>query len=331
MDSILIVGMGSIGRRHARVCKAAGVSRIACADLRQDRLDQAAQEIGLTELYTDYNEALAKNKFDAVFVTLPTAYHAPVMKAAALAGCHLFIEKPVAHDQTGLDEVAQIVKEKGLLAYTAYCYRFAPSVVRMKEIVDSGRLGRVLSARLKISTYLPDWHPWEDYRHFYMAHLDQGGGARLDESHGIDLLRWLFGDVKSVFALVDKVSDLEIHSDDLTVMLLRFNSGVVAEAHFDLLGRTPRIDAELIGSEGTLLWDRISGKVDVYDAATKEWTHEDLGAASFVTCYDRQAEHFIECVRTGKQPLISMEDGRKTLDVLVAALKSSDTGTVVTL
>jgi predicted dehydrogenase len=323
--------MGSIGRRHARVFKAAGINDIAGADLRQDRLEQARNEIGLSELDTDFRSMLAKKRYDAVLVTLPSAFHTPVALAAAEAGSHLFIEKPVSDRQDGLDDVQRIASERNLLVYTAYCYRFAPSSERMKEVLDSGKLGRILCARLKISTYLPDWHPWEDYRKFYMAHLDQGGGARLDESHGIDLLRWMFDDVKSVYALVDKVSDLEINADDLTSMILRFNNGVVGEAHFDLLGRTPRIDAEIIGSEGTLVWDRIQSRVEVYDAKTKKWTIEDFGRDSFVTCYDRQAEHFLNCLRTGATPRTTLADGRKTLDVLIAALKSSQTGQVVTL
>lgn len=331
MDSILIVGMGSIGRRHARVFKAAGVSHIGGVDLRHDRIDQARLELGLDDLGTNYESMLTARDYDAVLITLPTAFHTPIALTAAKAGKHLFIEKPVAATQEGLDEVEAAIRARNIVDYTAYCYRFAPSTVRMKEIVDSGRIGRVLSARMKISTYLPDWHPWEDYRSFYMARLDQGGGARLDESHGIDLLRWLFGDVSSVFALVGQVSELEIQADDLTVMVLRHENGVVSEAHFDLLGRTPRVDAELIGSEGTLLWDRISGKIDIYDAATKQWTHEDFGKDSFVTCYDRQAEHFIECVKAGKQTLIPLSDGRKTLAVLEAALVSSNEGRLVRL
>ena len=331
MHSILIVGLGSIGRRHARVFKAAGIEKIAGADPRADRLAQAKDEIGLTDLGTDYREMLSKQSYDAVLVTLPTAYHTPVARATVEAGCQLFVEKPVAATNEGLDVVASLIEDKGLIAYTAYCYRFAPSAVRMKKIVDSGRLGRVLCARLKISTFLPDWHPWEDYRSFYMANLEQGGGARLDESHGIDLLRWMFGDVASVYAVVDKISDLEINADDLTSMILRFKNGIVGEAHFDLLGRAPRADAELIGSEGTLLWDRISGKIEIYDAATKAWDHEDFGPDSFVTCYDRQAEHFIECVRVGSVPRTTFADGRETLRVLEAALESSDSGQVVTL
>ena len=330
MHSILIVGIGSIGRRHARLFKSAGIE-VAAADVMQDRLDQAHREIGLVDTGTNYRAMLAKRHYDAVLVTVPGALHTPVAQAAADAGSHLFIEKPVSDRQDGLDQLQRTVTERRLTAYAAYCYRFAPASERMKEVVDSGKLGRVLCVRLQISSYMPDWHPYEDYRNYYVSKLALGGGARLDASHGVDLLRWMFGDVKSVYALVDKISDLEMDADDYTAMVMRFKNGIVVEAHMDMLGRSPRIDAEVVGSEGTLLWDRISGKVEFYEAATRKWSIDDFGPDSFVTCYERQVQHFINCVRTGREPRTTLSDSRRTLDVLIAALKSSQTGQVVTV
>jgi len=331
MHSVLIVGMGSIGRRHARVMKAAGVEVIAGADLRQDRLDQAKQEIGLEILARDYKELLAKHKFDAVIVTTPTAFHTPIAIAAAEKGCHLMIEKPVADRHDGLDQLAATLKTTGTRCLIAYCYRFIPSANRLRELVAQGAIGRILSVRLEISSYLPDWHPWEDYRHFYMAKLAEGGGARLDESHGVDFLRWFFGDVESVFSRVDKISDLEIDADDYAFMLLKFRNGVVAEAHFDLLGRKPRVGVEFIGSEGTILWDRISGQIDIYKAQTKEWVSETFPSNDMVSAYDHQTAHFIDVVSNGTDARIPLEDGVKTLDVLIAALESSNTGRLIKL
>ncbi len=331
MKSALIVGLGSIGRRHGRVLKAAGIEDIAGVDLREDRRAQAQAELGLKTLSGDLKETLAKRRYDAVYVTTPTAFHTPVAIAAAEAGSHILIEKPVASDQTDLDKLAKIVEAKKVACYVAYCYRFVPSVERVKQIVDSGQLGRIHSARLEISTYLPDWHPWEDYRSFYMAKQNEGGGALLDESHGIDLLRWLFGDIASVFAQVEKISDLEISSDDIAVLLMRFKSGMMCEAHFDLLGRKPRVNMELIGSKATLLWDRIDPEVRIYDPVRRGWTIETFPPDDFVTSYDRQAAHFIECVGGKATPRISLDDGRKTLDVILAAQKSGASGTLVKL
>ena len=328
MRNVCIVGLGSIGRRHVNVLKRQGVKNVIGVDLRDDRREQAKNETDIDEVFDDFSNVFLKNKVDTVFVTLPTAFHTDVLKIAVEHECNLFIEKPVAHVSDYLDELGKEIIEKKLCTHVAYCYRFAPSVKRVKEILDSGVIGKIWSVRLEISNYLPDWHPWEDYRDFYMAKIEQGGGARLDESHGIDLLRWMFGEIDTVYSYVDTVSDLEISSDDLALMILKFRSGVTAEAHFDLLGRTPRIGMELIGSDGTLLWDRVSGKIEIFDAGTKGWTVEDFGADDFVKAYDLQAEYVIDCFRKNKSSSCDFQDGLKTLRVLEAALLSSNSGSV---
>lgn len=331
MKNVCIVGLGSIGRRHIGVLKRLGVEHVVGVDLRQDRIAQANAETAVDVTSPDFTAVLNKENIDTVFVTLPTAYHTPVIKEAVNARCNLFIEKPVAATSDELDEILDQIRELGINSHVAYCYRYAPSVQRMHEIVRSGKLGKILSARLEISTYLPDWHPWEDYRDFYMSKIDQGGGARLDESHGIDLLRWMFGEVKSVSAMVGTVSELDITSDDLTIMHLKFKSGLVAEAHFDLLGRSPRIGLELIGANGTLLWDRISGKIEVFEPNSKEWSIEDFGTDDFVKSYDLQAKDVIERFRKNESSDCDFEDGLKTLKILEASLESSNSGRLINL
>lgn len=331
MTKLLVIGCGSIGRRHMRVFREAGVSFLAGVDTREDRIEQARSEIGLDGWALDHRSALESGDYDAVVIATPPHLHTPIALDAARAGCHLFIEKPLAMDQSGLDELLGVVRERDIVGYTAYCYRFIPSAGRLRELVQSGRIGRTLTARLEISSFLPDWHPWEDYRGFYMAKKEQGGGALLDESHGIDLLRWILGDVASVSAFVGNVSDLEITSDDLAVLLLRFRSGVVVEAHFDLLGRTPRVGAEFIGSEGTILWDRIDPTLSIFDAKTGEWQKETFPPDDTVCSYGRQAEHFLECIQKGSEPRTTLEDGRATLRVLLAGFESAERGTRVEL
>lgn len=328
MTKILVIGCGSIGRRHMRVFRELGVDFIGAADPRQDRLDQAAAEIGPDALALDHKAALAGGGYDMAVIAAPTHLHTPLAMDAARAGCHLFIEKPVAMDEAGLADLAVLCAGKSLITYTAYCYRFIPSVERLRAILGEGVIGKPLAARLHTSSYLPDWHPWEDYRDFYMARKDQGGGALLDESHGIDLLRWLFGEVAEVGAMVCNVSDLEISSDDLSMLQLRFESGLAAQAHFDLLGRTPRIGLEVIGAEGTLLWDRIDPSIRVFSAATGEWTEESFDKDDTVQSYPRQAKAFLECLKGGQATRNDLAEGRRTLAVLRAAFDSSQSGMV---
>ncbi len=331
MKSLLVVGCGSIGRRHMKVFRELGVEFIGGADHREDRVNQALDEAGANAVAQDHRQALADHAYDAVVVATPPHLHTSIALDAAAAGCHLFIEKPLATDDQGLDELEATCRSRSLVAYTAYCYRFIPSVERLRQLLDSSAIGRPLCARLHISSYLPDWHPWEDYREFYMASKAQGGGALFDESHGIDLLRWLFGQVRDVSAFVGNVSDLEISSDDLSVVQLRFANGLVAQGHFDLLGRTPRIGLEVTGSEGTILWDRIDPKISVYKAGEGAWATESFPANDTVQSYGRQAQHFLNCISSGANPRTPLNDGRQTLSVLTAAAESSASGRVITV
>jgi predicted dehydrogenase len=314
-----------VGRRHIGNFIAAGVPYVAAADLSQDRLE-LAKEQGCSATYLDYNEALNNGNFDAVLISVPPHLHMQIAISAAEKGCHIFLEKPLAASLERTDELKDLCRKKDLLCFVGYCYRFIPSVVKMRGLIKERAIGDVLAARLVISNYLPDWHPWEDYRSFYMAKKEQGGGALLDESHGIDLLRWLLGEVKSVHAIVDKISELDITSDDIAALLIRFQSGVVAQAQFDLLGRVPRIQLELTGSEGTILWDRIDHGLRVFTSAKMEWEEFPYTTDDLLSMYTNEVAHFIECVDQKKQPLIDLHDSQATMRVLLAAMESSSSG-----
>ena len=114
-------------------------------------------------------------------------------------------------------------------------------------------------------------------------------------------------------------------------MLIEFKNKIIAEAHFDLLGRSPRVGIEAIGSEGTVLWDRISGKIELYDAKTKSWDVENFGPDDFVKSYDFQIENVIDCFARNQSTACDLQDGIQTLRVLEAALESSQKQRLITL
>ena len=206
MKKILIVGLGSIGRRHTENFSKFFDS-IDIVDINEDRIKQAESEYKINKSYSDYNNALEKNPYDAVAITTPPHMHLPIAKSASLSGAHLFIEKPIGMNIEGWNEINKICIDKKLSAYVAYCHRHINFTKKLKEKIDNGLIGRPIHANMRWGSYLPDWHPWEDYKSFYMAKKEQGGGALLDESHGIDLVRYVLGDVRQVFAIIDTISD----------------------------------------------------------------------------------------------------------------------------
>jgi predicted dehydrogenase len=296
---ILIVGVGSIGKRHLGILMDMGMKDIVVCDNQKTRLEEVQNVYPELRGSEDYAETI-KEGFNVVFICTPPHLHTDIMAKAVDKGCHVFCEKPLAMELKGFDEIERKAGEKDLVIMVGYVYRFCKPIQKIKEILDSKILGKIYSARTIISLYLPDWHPWEDYRDFFLSHKDLGGGALLEESHATDYIKWMMGDVKSVFCINKKLSDLEMDAEDMTIINLEFEN-------------------ESIGA----------GLVRLFAAARGEWEEFEL---SFTPdAYIEQLNHFFECIKNRKEPIIPLSDGIETLRICVAAFKSAQERRVVDL
>ena len=124
----------------------------------------------------------------------------------------------------------------------------------VKDLLKKNVIGKVLHVRGEFSEYLPDWHPYEDYRSFYMAEKKQGGGSILDQSHIMDLVHYLLGGFESVYALNGNLSNLEVNSDDYSDLLVKLKCGVVASIHTDMFGRDHKKEMEIKGEQGNIFF-----------------------------------------------------------------------------
>lgn len=321
---ILVVGCGSIGRRHLSNLRQLGVERLSACDIQADRLEQVRLEIGDVETFSDLGAALAARPTASIICPI-TAYHIPLARQALEAGCHLMIEKPLSHSREGVDELLEMAERQGRVVMVAYSMRFHPGLRQVKAVLDAGRLGKIYSVRASCGQYLPDWHPWEDYRKFYMSKRALGGGAILDISHEIDYLTWFFGDVARVACMYGTLSDLEIDSDDLGEILFGFRSGVIGSLHLDLLQRTYRRTLEVVGSEGTLLWDYVKQQVEVFTVSAGGWESLPYTDERNVV-FRGEAQHFLDCLAGRATPLVDGRSGKRTLEIVLAAKRAGDEG-----
>lgn len=319
----LIVGAGSIGKRRMGILNGLDINTIDICDQRAERLEESAKQYNIEGRFTDCRQAMAR-KPDVVIICTPPVFHIPIAKTFAEAGAGLFIEKPLAHDMTGVSELISLVERKNVIGGIAYSMRFHPGIQLLRETVEKGVIGRVYSVRAECGQYLPDWHPYEDYRSWYMSKKDEGGGAILDISHEIDYLRWFFGEVEDVGCFYGKVSNLEMDADDLAEIILRFKNGIIGSIHLDLLQRTYRRTCQIIGEKGTILWDYTAKEIRVYTVEKGKWevlTYQDARSQMFIN----ETRYFIECFQKKQQPQVSIENAAKTLAVAVAAKESSRT------
>ncbi len=328
---MLVVGCGSIGRRHLRNLRSLGVDRLLGVDPLADRRDLVGAEFGATTFAT-LEDAWAASP-SIVFVTSPSALHVEVAVEAARRGCHLFIEKPVSHvNDAALSELADEVRERRLVSLVGCNLRFHPGLRKLKGVLGAGLLGRVVSARAQFGQYLPDWHPWEDYRRGYSARRDLGGGIVLDAIHEFDYLRWLFGEVDMVAGFAGHLSHIEIDTEDTASAVLRFRNGTLGELHVDYVQRTYSRSCEVVGDRGTAIWDFRAREVRVYLAETGAWTTEKLPETWDANeMYVDELRHFFACVAGQEQPEQDIDDARRVLALALAVLESSRTNAMVRL
>jgi predicted dehydrogenase len=324
-----VVGCGSIGLRHLRNLRTLGISDIAAVDTQAGSRERASAECGAAPL-ASIEDALAWSP-DVVFVTTPTHLHLPQALAAAHAGCHLFVEKPLSDVEDGLDELVAVIRARNLTTMVACNMRFHHGPSTMKRLLEEGAIGRVVSVLIDAGQYLPDWHPGEDYRLRYSANRSMGGGIVLDGIHELDYARWLLGEVQEVFCYGGKRSRLAVDVEDAVEMLLRFESGATAAVHLDYLQRAYARSCKIIGEDGTIHWDIACG-VRVFTAAAGEWLRlSPPEGYALGDMYLRELEHFLACVAAGSPTTAPVGDAARVTRIALAAKRSMAEGVTISV
>ena len=327
---VLIVGGGSIGKRHLRNLKAMGFNDVAVCGRRPEPLVQLQKEFDVA-VGTDLVEALGRSP-DLTLVTTPTSMHIPIARAAAEAGSHLFIEKPISNTLDGIDGLIDVVRKKHLVALVACCVRYHHGPATIKRLLEENAIGQVTTALVDMGQYLPDWRPGRDYRKGYGASKEMGGGIILDGIHEIDYVRWLFGEVAEVFCIGGKLSRLEIETEDCVNVLMKMEAGFGVHLHMDYIQRCYSRTIKVIGEEGTIVWDISRGSVDVFSAEAKEWKRiKQPDNYEWNEMYVDEIRHLIRCVEGKEEPSLGIEGGRRVLEIAEAIRLSIEKGDKVTI
>ncbi len=327
----LIAGLGSVGRRHMRNLIALSETDIVLLRTRKATLPD--DELAGYPVETDIHAALKNHSPDAVIVANPTAMHLDVAIPAAQAGCAILLEKPLSHSTERLEQLEAAVKESGSQVLVAFQFRYHPGLVRAKQLITGGEIGRIVSAHVHFGEYLPGWHPWEDYRQGYAARADLGGGVALTQCHSLDYLPWLVGKkVEQVWGFVGKVSDLEVDVDDTAKIGLRFEGGALGSLHLDYNRQPPVHTFDIVGTKGSIKWDLADGVTHVYRAGAKEWQANPMPEGwERNVMFLEQMKHFVAVVRGEAQPSCTLADGILVQELVQAVRESDARGSVVRL
>lgn len=318
IKKILIVGYGSIGKRHFTNLSVDSKLKIIICTNRKD-LPQTKNVVINNSLIK-----CLKERPDVAFVTNNTSDHVSVATKIVKTGASLFLEKPVSDSMTGIKELSNIVHRQNLITMVGCNMRFHPCIKKIKTLLSKNSIGKVISVQVESGSYLPDWHPYEDYSLGYAARKELGGGIALTCIHEIDYLRWFFGEVKEVFSITDKFSDLKINVDDLSVMILRFNNNIIGEVHLDYFQRPDFKSCKIKGTKGIIYWNSDENQVRMFDIKKKKWV-----VMMKIQNYDKnrmyveEIKYFLQRLKKGQKTFNTIDDGIKTLKIVLAAKKSS--------
>jgi predicted dehydrogenase len=323
----LIVGLGSMGKRRIRNLQYLKAGAIIGFDTREDRTKEAEEKYKI-QTFTDFGKAMKENP-DALIISTPPDLHTKYARIAAENNKHFFTEASVVDE--GIDELINICKNKKIVAAPSCTMRFNSSIQKIKEVVDSGEIGKPLAFSYHSGQYLPDWHPWEDYRKFYVAKRETGA-AREIVSFELVWLTWVFGNIGTVSCFSGRTSVLDVDIDDVYQIIMKFKNGVFGHMQIDIVSRVADRSCKIFGEEGVIFWNW-GEDVRVYTAKDKQWkSHQEKRGIS-IEGYDEkikeepyveEMKQFIRAIRKEDRYPYTLEEDKSVLRLLYAAEQSSD-------
>jgi predicted dehydrogenase len=335
----LIVGLGSIGQRHARNLRALlgnAVQLLAyrvrrTAPLLSDNLTadetRRPEDVYGIESFDSLERALERRPH-AAWICNPTSQHLDVAMLCASSGCDLFLEKPVSDSSRGIDRLLQVVTERGLVVAVSSQLRFHPGLKSLKAVLDSGQLGRPVAVRAQVGEFLPGFHPYEDYRTSYAARRSLGGGVVLTLIHDIDYLIWLFGMPHRLFSVGGKVSSLEVDVEDLASTLMDCGQGMVpfpVHLHMDYIRRPPRRTCEVLCETGVANLDLRANRLEIATPAGEVSSARANEPVERNTLFIAQMTDFLAACRSRVNPAVTLADGAAAVRVAEAVHRSFET------
>ncbi|MBS1642982.1 MAG: Gfo/Idh/MocA family oxidoreductase [Bacteroidetes bacterium] len=271
--NILVIGAGSIGERHIRNLWQQGFHNIIV--YRQRNIPFRDITDAKVTIVTEWNTLLQLDIFVAIICT-PTSQHLSQTYSCIENGWHVLVEKPLSHQLFNVEPFLSLIKEKNTLLQVGYMLRYHPLLQLAKEIIENETYGKLINIQTYWGEYLPDWHPWEDYRNSYAAKVELGGGPALTLSHDIDIANWLSGaNIKLVQPLKNYASLLEVETESLFDLNIAYENNTTAHIHVNFCQRKAQRWYKIITSDAVIDIDYYANSLTISDGThTKKETVE---------------------------------------------------------
>lgn len=328
-----IIGCGGMAEKHINYYRQVqGAEVRAICDISQERLNKVSGKFGIEDAYMDYMELLARDDIHAVDICTPNFLHVEQAVNAAKAGKHVLCQKPIATTIEGANQIINAAKENGVKLCVIYVGRTSPQNNFALKLIQEGHLGKITFIRGRLShanglKITPDsWRYYKD---------KVGGGSFMQLGvHYADLFRFFNGGVKRV-AAIGRTFTCDMEGDDTMGALLEFEQGAVGVLETGYSVRSPRRAVnclEIYGDKGTILMDMdcgirvytVEGKYRAEVDGKKEWYIPSEEEMLSTVPFGNFVEHWVDCIVNDKEPMVTGEEGRASLEIITAAQQASD-------
>jgi predicted dehydrogenase len=319
----LVIGLGSMGTRRVRNLQALEQKSIAGFDPREDRR-QASENKYSIQTYTDIEVAISEFKPDAFVISTPPDLHMEYANLALKHNIHCFIEASVV-DRDKIIELDIEAKKKNLIMAPSCTMRFYPGPKEIKRIIQENLIGDVLNINYITGQYLPDWHPWEDIKDFYVSKRETGG-AREIVPFELTWLNDIFGDATPISCHKNKITNMDVDIDDIYHCMLKYNENTICNLTVDVVSR-PKATREMriYGSSGLIVFSADTNSVKFINTQMDDWKVTSFEQGTVESNYINPEEPYIEEMRAFKNSVLnkdqnlypnSLDFDQKILDTL---------------
>lgn len=334
INYILVIGLGSMGKRRIRNLQALGISKIIGVDLRNDRTEETRQKYKI-DTFNNFDEVIKNYKFDAFIISLPPKIHHIYMKKALELSIPAFIEASVL--DTDFSQMIQQAKEKKVCLAPSCTLFFHPAIKKISDIIKSRELGDISNFLYHSGQYLPDWHTYEDVSEYYVSKKETGGGREIVpfELTWITLVLGFPKRVVGLYKNAIKINGAD-EIDDTYNLLMDYGKSIF-NLSVDVVSRYATRRLVINGSKKQLYWNWDDNMIKIYDPESKNWDEIRYETISAQTGYNKniteqmyidEMESFLKAARNESPFPNTLEHDYQVLKTLYA-VESSDNHNII--
>jgi len=330
---IIFIGLGGAGQRHLRIFKqntpqeteligyrSTSKTPVLNPDFTVNKQDSLEKLYGVT-IYSDLEGAL-DHKPDLAIISTPSSMHMDYVKFFLSKGISVFVEKPLSNSLANFDEIKSLIASNNVTFQVGFQRRFHPQLSKINDLLKSGVIGRISNVILTVASYIPFWHPYEDFRDLYACRKDLGGGVLLTEIHEFDLCIWYFGSPKSVTCLGGTYSQVGMDVEDTARVVLDYGDFLV-QVNLTFWQKHAERSISISAEDGYLFWSQDDNALVEEYYNGREKIVSNISNYTNDMMFDLQSKSVLSGLSKSESEQ-NLIDSNLSLSIVLAAKRSMD-------